>query len=183
MGEFDNLLAQYNVKDAINGSKSLLPYFVANYVKRYGTEGRPVTPADVTKYIEEHHLCTTVDVKTVGRVLKTLCTEVDCFHTKPHLGYWYDAENPERADGTNDNGNARKSLAPYFIALILGEKTAPDLPMTQKELQDVLAAEPYGILIERKALSRNVRTLCESVMDFHEDRARGVWADSGKGNR
>lgn len=76
--------------------------------------------------------------------------------------------------------NSRKSLAPFFVAEILKEKTDEFHPMTREALCRAVNAYPYELSMERKALSRVVETLVQEQFGFHKCR-KGIYFE--KGNR
>ena len=69
-----------------------------------------------------------------------------------------------------------KKLALLRIWQILKENTDCDHHLTQEEIADKLEKD-FGIVIERKAVSRNLSLLKEAGVDIESDR-RGSWLDS-----
>lgn len=71
--------------------------------------------------------------------------------------------------------NTRKSMASLFVYLILKEHSSNDHPMKQQDILDALAARPYEIVLERKALGRTLHNLADSNLGIYTDRRRGAW--------
>ena len=71
--------------------------------------------------------------------------------------------------------NSRKTLLPLFIYLILQRYTDDDHPMSQQQLLERLAAHPYELTVERKALSRALHTMEEDGVGIVTDGKNGAW--------
>jgi len=76
--------------------------------------------------------------------------------------------------------NTRKSMASLFVYLILKEHSSNDHPMKQQDILDALAARPYEIGLERKALGRTLHNLADSNLGIYTDRRRGAWYMGGE---
>ena len=71
--------------------------------------------------------------------------------------------------------NSRKSLLPLFIYLILQKHSSPSHPLQQNDIIRLLAAYPYEIQVERKAVSRALHGLEDSLLGIHSEPRVGVW--------
>ncbi len=74
--------------------------------------------------------------------------------------------------------NNRKSLLPLFVYLILKKYSSSERPLQQQDIIDYLAAGPYEIKVERKAISRVIHSLEDSDLGIHSVHKRGVWYES-----
>lgn len=82
-----------------------------------------------------------------------------------------------RRDGGNMPGETKK-LALLRILEILQRETDEAHPLTHNEIADILLRE-YGIVIERKAIGRNISLLLEADYDIVTTK-RGVYLNSRK---
>lgn len=82
----------------------------------------------------------------------------------------YDSMSEEEIDEfyRRDGRNGSKSMAPAFIFKILQERTSDFHHLTQQEISAILKDE-YEVALERKALTRNLRTLSESDLGINAD--------------
>ncbi|WP_077389564.1 hypothetical protein [Mobilibacterium timonense] len=82
----------------------------------------------------------------------------------------YDSMSEEEIDEfyRRDGRNGSKSMAPAFIFKILQERTSDSHHLTQQEISAILGDE-YEVTLERKALTRNLRTLSESDLGINAD--------------
>lgn len=69
-----------------------------------------------------------------------------------------------------------KKLALIRILQILQKYSDYDHPLLQEEIAEKLELE-YGIVLERKAISRNIKLLCEAGYEIESTRA-GSWLDA-----
>ena len=74
--------------------------------------------------------------------------------------------------------NNRRTLAPLFVYFILKEHSAPGDRLSQGEIIDLLAEDPYEIQIERKALGRVIHLLADSGIGVVSAPGYGTWYDS-----
>ena len=79
----------------------------------------------------------------------------------------------ERRKNTENMGN--KKLALLYILKILEEYSDRDHPMTQSDIAEKLE-QNYGIILERKAVSRNLSPLREAGYEI-ESEAKGNYLD------
>ena len=73
-------------------------------------------------------------------------------------------------------GNNRKMLAPHYIIQILQKDTDYDHPMSQAELQRRLEKD-YDLILDRKAVKRDVDLLFNEGLGVYQLKDRGVWYD------
>ena len=73
--------------------------------------------------------------------------------------------------------NNRRTLAPLFVYFILKEHSAPDHRLSQGDIIDLLAEDPYEINIERKALGRVLHLLADSGLGVVSTARYGAWYD------
>ena len=73
-------------------------------------------------------------------------------------------------------GNNRKMLAPHYIIQILQKDTDYDHPMSQAELQRRLEKD-YELILDRKAVKRDVDLLFNEGLGVYQLKDRGVWYD------
>ena len=76
--------------------------------------------------------------------------------------------------------NSRKSLAPLFVYEILCRKSDSRHHLRQQEILKELAAYPYEISLERKALGRILHNLLDSSQYAVFSDKTGVWVDQEK---
>lgn len=81
----------------------------------------------------------------------------------------------ERRKTMENMGN--KKLALLYLLQIVQKESDPDHPLTQQDLIDKLYRD-YGILLERKAVSRNLSLLREAGYEI-ESTPRGVYIEEG----
>ncbi len=70
--------------------------------------------------------------------------------------------------------NKNKSLAPLYIYLILKQHSSSDRPLKQKDIQKMLAGNPYEVTLERKAVARIINSLCDAGLGIQKT-DDGVW--------
>ena len=73
--------------------------------------------------------------------------------------------------------NTRRTLAPLFVYFILKEHSNPGHRLSQGEIIDLLAEDPYEIQIERKALGRVLHLLADSGLGVVSNPRYGAWYD------
>lgn len=73
--------------------------------------------------------------------------------------------------------NTRKSMAPLFVYSILKEKSNSKKHLRQQDILKELIKYPYEISIERKALSRIIHNLTDSLKYAVYQDNTGVWID------
>ena len=73
--------------------------------------------------------------------------------------------------------NNRRTLAPLFVYFILREHSGPDRRLSQNDIIDLLAEDPYEIRIERKALGRVLHLLADSGVGIVSSPRYGAWYD------
>ena len=71
--------------------------------------------------------------------------------------------------------NNRKSLLPLFVYLILKDHSNFNHPLQQQDIIDYLAANPYEIEVERKAVGRVIHSLEDSGLGIHSEHKYGNW--------
>ena len=67
-------------------------------------------------------------------------------------------------------------LAPHYIIQILQKDTDYDHPMSQAELQRRLEKD-YDLILDRKAVKRDVDLLFNEGLGVYQLKDRGVWYD------
>ena len=70
---------------------------------------------------------------------------------------------------------SRKSLLPLFVYLVLKDHSSPTHPLQQQEIINYLAAAPYEINVERKAVSRVIHGLEDSMLGIYSEHKIGTW--------
>ncbi|MBO4862411.1 MAG: hypothetical protein J5535_05900 [Firmicutes bacterium] len=73
--------------------------------------------------------------------------------------------------------NNRRTLAPLFVYFILKEHSGPDHRLSQSDIINHLADDPYEINIERKALGRVLHLLADSGLGVVSNPRYGAWYD------
>ena len=73
--------------------------------------------------------------------------------------------------------NNRRTLAPLFVYFILKEHSSPDHRLSQSDIIELLAKDPYEIQIERKALGRVLHLLSDSGLGVVSTPRYGAWYD------
>jgi len=88
----------------------------------------------------------------------------------------YDGEDEEL--DLPKTGNGAKSVAPLHIYKILEENSSAGRPLHIKDIVDILADYPYGLVIERKAVSRHLCTIMLCYSEIHYDKRIGAWFEA-----
>lgn len=71
--------------------------------------------------------------------------------------------------------NSRKGLLPLLVYLLLKDNTNSRKRMRQQEILERLKEDPYGVTVERKALSRTLHSLEAMDIGIHSEGGKGVW--------
>jgi len=147
------------MKTKTNNPKSLLPLFVFFILKRYTRKERPYRIYNIQRRLSRYPFEIDVERKALSRVVHTMeGANIGIVFTDD--GIYYDSEGSVAEHTIVDKmTNSPNSLAPLHIFTILKTMTDKDSALKIPKVQEKLAAEPYNLIVERKAVGRVLHTL------------------------